>query len=97
MNRIFASLFAAVVGVVHVLVLAGLIVAAVAIFTDLPQLSVVRSEVQQTAGQVPASVALIATFIGYVLLMGLVSTLVSINSNLERLASSVDKSLSDPA
>jgi p-aminobenzoyl-glutamate transporter AbgT len=94
MNRLFARLFAHVVGAVHVVVLIALGALLVANFVDHPLAETARTEIAGMGGTLPPLVGLGAVFVAYVVVMGLLSTLIAINSNLERLAMRVDPSLS---
>ena len=94
MNRLFARLFAHVVGAVHVVVLIVLVALAAASLIDHPLAETARSQVSSASGNLPPLVGIGAAFVTYVVVMGLVSTLIAINRNLERLAMRVDPSLS---
>lgn len=94
MNRFFARLFAAVLGVIHVAVLGGLAALAVIAVVDPPMAEQVRATTGQVPEDVPMLLAVFGAFVTYVLVMGVVSTLVAINTNLERLVQRVDPSLS---
>jgi hypothetical protein len=88
MNRLFAEFFAMTVGLIHVFFLLGLALALLGLFLDF---SASLAPLDISARGLPGPVVLAVAFVGYVLIMGVVSTLIAINQNLERLAQDADR------
>jgi len=94
MNRLFARLFAHVVGAVHVVMLVAFAALAATSVIDHPMAETARGQIASASGDLPPLLGIAAAFVVYVVVMGLVSTLIAINRNLERLAMRIDPSLS---
>ena len=84
MNRFIASAFAGILSLVHIVVIAGLGFLTIAAFSeDRRQLAQIRGMFGIYERYLIGFI--IAAWIGYVLLTGLLATAVAINENLERL------------
>ena len=89
MNRFIANAFAGILSLVHIVVIAALGFMTLAAFTeDRRQLATIRNLFGIDERYIIGFV--IAAWIGYVLLTGLLSTAVAINENLERLNQKMD-------
>jgi len=89
MNRFIASAFAGILSIVHIVVIAALGFATIAALSeDRRQLATIRNMFGIDDRYIIGFV--IAAWIGYVLLTGLLSTAVAINENLERLNEKLD-------
>jgi len=90
MNRFIASAFAGILSIVHIVVIAALgFMTIAALSEDRRQLATVRNLFGIDDRYIIGFV--IAAWIGYVLLTGLLSTAVAINENLERLNQKLDE------
>jgi len=89
MNRLVAEAFANLLGVVHLIVLVGLVAFA---FSDgLPQPLEALEGVPKPPEGLPNPLAALVLAVGYLVLMGVVTTLVAINRNLERIAAAMER------
>jgi hypothetical protein len=90
MNRFIANAFAGILSIVHIVVIAGLgFMTIAALSEDRRNLAQIRNLFGVDERYVIGFV--IAAWIGYVLLTGLLSTAVAINENLERLNEKLDQ------
>jgi hypothetical protein len=90
MNRLIAKFFAAIVGLIHVITLGALAFTCIAVFGE--DGKTLRDSMNQN--NIPPAVVGLILFglaVGYVLVVGFVSTVIAANENLERLNERLDK------
>lgn len=90
MNRVIADLFASIIAFMHVIVMVMLGGATFYFFSDNTR------KIDPFLAQIGVSrdaflFAVIALWIGYVLVVGFLSTVIAMNQNLERLVTAVDR------
>jgi hypothetical protein len=95
MNRLFAQLFAGLVGTIHATVLLFLGFAVLGTLLNLNQAQPIVELIAAGPPQLPPEwrslLVILSVALGYILLMGVLSTLIAINQNLERLARDADR------
>jgi len=89
MNRLVAEAFANLLGVVHLIVVVGLV--ALAFSDGLPQPLEALQGVPRPPEGLPNPLAALVLAVGYLVVMGLATTLVAINRNLERIAAVMER------
>ena len=90
MNRLIAKVFASIIGLIHLLTLGSLGVTWIAFFGENGK-SVRESMHQNNVPPEVVGFILFALAVAYVLVVGFVSTVISVNENLERLHDKLDK------
>jgi glycerol-3-phosphate acyltransferase PlsY len=90
MNRVVASAFASILSLVHLAVILGLGGLTIMFFSDN------KRQINQLSYMIGVSpeafiLVIIAIWIGYVLVMGFLATIIAMNENLERLQKSVEE------
>lgn len=90
MNRFIAEVFASILSLVHLVVVLGLGVLTILYFSD------DKRQVAQIGALIGVSpeafiLVIIAIWIGYVLVMGFLATIIAMNENLERLNKTVQE------
>ena len=90
MNRVVASAFASILSLVHLAVVLGLGLLTLLYFSD------DKRQVAQFSRWIGVSpeafiLVIIAVWIGYVLVMGFLATIIAMNENLERLHKAVEE------
>lgn len=91
MNRLFAKCFAFCVGGIHVVFLLALALGFVWTVLGLPSEAAMGVAAGTIVDGLPTLLLLGLIFFAYVLLIGVVSTLIAINQNLERLGHDADR------
>jgi hypothetical protein len=89
MNRWIAGVFASIVSFIHWGVLIFMIVVALIIFEN--KNAYYTTILGYNFTKEMSFIFLIAFFIGYVLVMGFLSTIIAINQNIERLNAALDR------
>ena len=89
MNRLVAGTFASILSLIHLCVILGLGVLTLMYFSDN------KRQINQISYMLGVSpeifiLIIIAAWIGYVLVMGFLSTIIAMNENLERLQKTVE-------
>lgn len=90
MNRVVASAFASILSLVHLAVILGLGGLTIMFFSDN------KRQINQLSYMIGVSpeafiLVIIAIWIGYVLVMGFLATIIAMNENLERLHQEIQK------
>lgn len=90
MNRVIAGAFASILSLIHGIVLIGLGLLTIMFFSD------DKRQITQFSNMVGVSpeafiLVIIAIWIGYVLVMGILATFIAMNENLERLQTTLER------
>ncbi len=89
MNRWVADVFASIIAFVHSVVLIALVGVAALLYGD--QKTTMPPILGYSFSKEIMLFILVGAFLGYVLLMGFISTVIAMNQNIERLTAAVEK------